>query len=169
MVQAKQFVHHLWTLCQKTANLLTMWTGGWQSSPACERMGKRREAAKRWHRKGERPIPGRKSLLTATKAACALASHLVKWGVVESDGVNQRPSHLISPLGWKTILSRWTGAAEGGSLSLFVGLWISSVLGTGKPTPRRDPLALSIAYCLCRIRTLRRVESDEAVRAKSST
>jgi len=36
-----------------------------------------------------RPIPGGESLLTATKAAWALASLLMKLGVVENEGVNQ--------------------------------------------------------------------------------
>jgi len=56
-------------------------------------MGKRREDAKQWHRKGGRPIPGKRSLLIATKAASALGSLLTKWRVVEIEGVNQWPSH----------------------------------------------------------------------------
>jgi len=32
-VQAKQVVHHLWTLCHKTANCFTMWTVREQTAP----------------------------------------------------------------------------------------------------------------------------------------
>jgi len=32
-VQAKQFVHHLWTLCQKSARFLDMCTIAWKMSP----------------------------------------------------------------------------------------------------------------------------------------
>jgi len=43
-----------------------------------------------------------------------------------------------------------------GSLSLFVRQWMSSVLGTEKPTPSHASLAFSLAYCFCRIWMLRR-------------
>ena len=119
-------------------------------------MGKRSEEASRWQRKGGRPIPGRESLLTATKAACTLASRLVKWVVVELEGVNQYPSQRTSSFGLKTELSRWIGAWEIGPLSLFVRLWISSVLGIEKHTPSWDPLTFNRAYCLCRIWMFRR-------------
>jgi len=52
-------------------------------------MGKRRDEASLCQRKGGRPIPGEESSLTATKAAWALASLLTKWGLVETEGVNQ--------------------------------------------------------------------------------
>jgi len=47
------------------------------------------EGGQSMQRKGGRPIPGGDSLLTATKAAWALASLLTKWGVVEIEGVYQ--------------------------------------------------------------------------------
>ena len=88
-VLIKQFVVHLWTLCQKTESFLVMWTVGTKISVPLLRIGKRREEANLWHRKGGRPTPGGERRLTATKAACALASLLTKWGVVETEGVNQ--------------------------------------------------------------------------------
>jgi len=42
-----------------------------------------------------------------------------------------------------------------GPLSLFVRQWMSSVLGTEKPTPSLAPLAFSLVYCFCRIWMLR--------------
>jgi len=74
--------------------------------------------------------------------------------MVERDGVNQSPRHLSSVLGWKIDASRQIGACEGGSRSLFVRLWISSVLVIKKPTPSREPFAFGIAYCLCSSWTL---------------
>ena len=109
-----------------------------------------------WHRNGGRPMPGGERGLTATKAACALASLLRKWGVVEIEGVTQYPSHLTSTLGVKIDLSRWTGALEMRSLSLFVRQGMSSILGSEKPTPSLAPLAFSLAYCFCKICILRR-------------
>jgi len=53
------------------------------------RIGNKSDDASLWQRKGRRPIPGGESLLTAMKAACALASLFVKWGVVVREGVNQ--------------------------------------------------------------------------------
>jgi len=55
-VQAKQFVHYLGTLCQKTGSFLTMCTVGEKSSPPYLRMGKSRDTADQGQRKGERPI-----------------------------------------------------------------------------------------------------------------
>ena len=43
-----------------------------------------------------------------------------------------------------------------GSLSLFVHQWMSSGLGTEKPTPSLYPLVFSLAYCFCSIWMLRR-------------
>jgi len=43
-----------------------------------------------------------------------------------------------------------------GSLSLGVRQWMSSILGTEKPTPSLDPLVFSHAYCFCSIWMLRR-------------
>jgi len=102
-------------------------------------MGNKSEEANRWHKKGGRPIPGGESLLTATNAAWALASLLVKCGVVDIEGVNQYPSQRTSSLGRNTESSRWIGARETGPLSLFVLQWMSSVFGTEKPTPSRPP------------------------------
>ena len=93
--------------------------------------------AKRWHKNRGRPIPGGDSLLTATKAAWALASLLVKCGVVYIEGVNQYPSQRTSSLGWKMDPSRWIGEREIGPLSLMVHQWMSSVLGMEKLTPTR--------------------------------
>ena len=90
-------------------------------------MGKRSADANRWHRKGGRPIPGGERLLTATKAAWALASLLVKCVVVEIEGVNQYQSHRTTSLGGKIEPSRCTGDREIGPLSLFVLQWMSSV------------------------------------------
>jgi len=56
----------------------------------------------------------------ATNAAWALASLLVKCGVVEIEGVNQYPNHQTSSLGWKIDPSRWIGAWETGPLSRLV-------------------------------------------------
>jgi len=52
-------------------------------------MGKSSDDANRRHRKGGRPVPGEDSLLTAMKAAWALARRLGKCGVVDCHGVNQ--------------------------------------------------------------------------------
>jgi len=52
-------------------------------------MGKSREEASLWQRKGGRPTPGGERRLTATKAGWALASLLTKWRVVEIEGVNE--------------------------------------------------------------------------------
>ena len=48
-----------------------------------------REKAKRWQRKGARPLPGGNRLLTASKAPWARASFLEKWELAEREGVNQ--------------------------------------------------------------------------------
>jgi len=48
---------------------------------------------------GRETHPREDSLLIGTKAAWALATGLVKYGVVASDGVNQYPSHLSTLLG----------------------------------------------------------------------
>jgi len=97
-VHEKQFVVHLWTFCQKAESLLVTCTVGSKVSAPSLRMGNRTEDAKREHRKGGRPIPAGESLLTATKAAWALGSLLVKCGVVEIEGVNQYPSQQTSSL-----------------------------------------------------------------------
>jgi len=80
----------------------------------------------------------------ATKAAWALASLLVKCGVMEIEGVNQYPNHLTSSLGGKIELSRCTGERETGPLSLIVLQWMSSVFGMEKLMPSRAPLAFNI-------------------------
>ena len=59
-------------------------------------MGKCTDDANRWQRRGERPIPGRETLLIATKAVQVLSTHFVKWEVVQGEGINQYPSHLSS-------------------------------------------------------------------------
>jgi len=56
-----------------------------------------------------------------------------------------------------------------GSLSLFVRQWMSSVLGTEKPTPNLTPLAFSLADYFCRIWMLRLYDAEDTVRPKSST
>ena len=83
--------------------------------------------------------PRGESLLTATKAAWALASLLVKWGVVKTEGVNQYPSQRTSSWGAKIQPSRWTGEQDTGPLSLIVLLWISFLCGMEKLTPKRPP------------------------------
>ena len=87
--------------------------------------------------------------MMATKAAWALASRLVKCGVVETEGLNQYPSHPTSFFRGRTDPSKWTGAREIGPLSLLVLQWINSVFGMEKLTPSRPPLALRTTYCLC--------------------
>ena len=96
-------------------------------------------------RKEGRPIAGGESLLMATTAAWALADLLVKWGVVDIEGVNQYPSHRTSLLGLNTDPSKWIGALDMGPLSLFVRQWMSSVLGIEKLTPSLAPLDFSLA------------------------
>jgi len=75
-------------------------------------MGKRSEEANRWHRNGGRPILGGESLLTATKAAWAMASLLANCGVVKIEGVNQYPSQRTSSFGGKIEPSKWIGEQE---------------------------------------------------------
>ena len=83
-------------------------------------MGNKSEDANRWHKNGGRPIPGGESLLTATNAAWALASLLVKCGVVDIEGVNHYPSQRTSSLGGKTKPSKWIGERATGPLALIV-------------------------------------------------
>jgi len=87
-VDIKQLVVHLGTLFLKTESFLNMWMVDMKTSAPSLRMGKKREEASLWQRKGGRLIPGGERRLTATKAAWALASLLTKWGVVEIEGEN---------------------------------------------------------------------------------
>jgi len=73
-------------------------------------MGNHKEDARQWERKGGRPIPQGDSRFIATKAAWGFARRLLKWGVVESEGVNQYPNHLRSSLGLNIDTCRWMGA-----------------------------------------------------------
>jgi len=65
-VQVKQFVYYLWVLCQKAESFLIIWTVGVNTFPPYPRMGKSKDDARRWHRKGGRPIPEGDSRLIAT-------------------------------------------------------------------------------------------------------
>jgi len=52
-------------------------------------MGNCKEDTRQCESKGARPIPAGDSGFIATNAAWGLARRFVKWGVVESEGVNQ--------------------------------------------------------------------------------
>jgi len=99
--------------------------------------------------RGETHSWGGGSRLTTTKAAWALASRFVKWGVVAREEVNQRLSHLSLLLGRMIDPSRCIGDSEAGFLSWHVRQWMSSVFGMVNPTARREPFAFRMAYCLC--------------------
>ena len=73
-----------------------------------------------WHRKGRTPAPGKEKHLTKEKIAWARDSLCLKWCVEVRTGVNQYPSHLTTPEGWKRCSSSSIGAVEGGVLWLRV-------------------------------------------------
>ena len=55
-----------------------------------------REEARRWQRYGGRPLPGGERRFTASRAPWARANLRAKWALVDRDGVNQYPSHLMN-------------------------------------------------------------------------
>jgi len=116
-VEEKQLVTHLWTRCQNTSNLSCIFVRGVYRSAPYRRTGGSREEASLWQRYGGRPFHGGESLLIVSRAPGARDSLLLKWVLVEREGVNQYPSHLTSSLGEKYRLSNRTPAVDGGERS----------------------------------------------------
>ena len=74
----------------------------------------------RWHRKGRTPAPGEERCLTKQKMAWARDSLCLKWCVGERAGVNQYPSHLTTPEGWKSWPASSMEAVTGTRLSFMI-------------------------------------------------
>jgi len=98
-VAEKQFVVHLWPLCQKVLRRAMAPALGVKRSASYSRMGATKDVASLWHRYGARPAPGGLRRLMRVKAPWARASRREKWVKESRAGVNQYPSHLSESRG----------------------------------------------------------------------
>ena len=89
VVEKKQLVTHLHTLCQKEFIAPREWEFGIKRSEPYVRMGRKRPCAMRWLRKGLTPAPGEESLLTKEKLAWASETLWAKWWWELSAGESQ--------------------------------------------------------------------------------
>jgi len=87
-VSEKQFVVHLWTLCQKVFRRAMVPALGVKRSDPYSKMGATKDIASRWHRYGARPAPGGLRRLMRAKAPWARASLREKWAEESRVGVN---------------------------------------------------------------------------------
>jgi len=78
-VAEKQFVVHLWTLCQKVFRRAMAPALGVKRSARYSRMGATRDLASLWHTYGARPAPGGLRRLMRAKAPWARACRREKW------------------------------------------------------------------------------------------
>jgi len=92
-VAQKQFVVHLWTLCQKVVSRAIDPVLGVKRSAPYSKIGPTKEAASRWHRYRARPAPGGLRRLIRAKAPWARASLCEKLADESRAGVSQYPSH----------------------------------------------------------------------------
>ena len=98
VVAEKQFVVHLWTLCQKVLRRSMAPAVCVKRSALYSRMGVTKGVASLWHRYGARPAPGGLRPLRA-KASWARASPCEMWAENSRAGVNQYLSHLSESQG----------------------------------------------------------------------
>jgi len=92
-VVEKQFVVHLWTLCQKVLSRAMDPALGVKRSAPYSKIRATKEVASRWHRYGARPALGGVSRLRRAKVPWARAGLCEKWADESRAGVNQYPGH----------------------------------------------------------------------------
>jgi len=98
-VAERQFVVHLWTLCQNVLRRAMAPALGEKWSAPYSRMVATKDAASLWHRYGARPAPGGLRRLMRAQAPWARASRCEKWVEESRAGVNQYLSHLSESRG----------------------------------------------------------------------
>ena len=98
-VAEKQFVVHLWTLCQNVIRRAMAPALGVKRSAPYSKMGATKDVVSLWHRYGAKPAPGGLRRLMRAKAPWARASRREKWAEESRAGVNQYPSHLSESRG----------------------------------------------------------------------
>jgi len=169
-VAEKQFVVHLWTLCQNVFRHAMAPALGERRSAPYSRMGATKDVASLWHRYGDRPAPGGLRRLIRGKAPWARASRFEKWEEESRAGVNQYPSDLSESRGRNGSPFISMGERHFGEfLWLGVVQCMSCVLVTEKETPMWRALASSFSKSSWRRWMLTLYEGEVAVRAKSST
>ena len=93
-VAEKQFVVHLWALCQKVLRRAMAPALAVKRSAPYSKMGATKDVASLWYRYGARPAPRGLRRLMRPNAPWVRASRCEKWAEESSAGVNQYPIHL---------------------------------------------------------------------------